>query len=241
VARTVKPHEYQDKRGQILDVAQRLIYSKGYEQLTIQDLLDALKISKGAFYHYFDSKQALLEALIARLGDEGEGLFAGIVRDRQQPTLARLQHFFDAAGRWKTAQKEYLLALMRGWYSDDNALVRLHVQTMMAQRVGPLLAELVAEGAEEGVLTIPFPDQAGTVVLGLLMGMGDAFAGLLLGAMPRPEALARAERLTAAYNDALERVLGAPPGSLHLIDAPTLSAWFVATGDPVGVPVAEKV
>jgi hypothetical protein len=33
--------------------------------------------------------------------------------------------------------------------------------------------------------------------------------------------------VVAAYNDALERVLGAPPGSLNLIDADTLNEWFV--------------
>jgi len=55
---------------EILDVAQRLVNTKGYEQMTIQDLLDELQISKGAFYHYFGSKQALLEAIIERIVDE---------------------------------------------------------------------------------------------------------------------------------------------------------------------------
>jgi AcrR family transcriptional regulator len=240
VARTVKAHEYRDKRGQILDAAQQLIYAKGYEQLTIQDLLDALKISKGAFYHYFDSKQALLEALIERLGDEGERLFASILADKEQSTLVRLQHFFDAAGRWKTTQKEYLLGLLQGWYSDDNALPRLHVKEMMTARIGPLLGALIAQGAQEGVLRTPYPDQTAEVVLGLLATMGDAFALLLLADTPRLEALARAERLTAAYNDALERVLGAPSGSLHLLDAPTLHAWFDATGAIAVTPLVRE-
>ena len=51
MARTVKAHAV--RRNEILDVAQRLIYTKGYEQMTIQDILDGLQISKGAFYHYF--------------------------------------------------------------------------------------------------------------------------------------------------------------------------------------------
>ena len=57
MARTIKgPSE---KRNEILDSARRLVYSKGYEQMTIQDILGELQISKGAFYHYFDSKGAL--------------------------------------------------------------------------------------------------------------------------------------------------------------------------------------
>ena len=54
MARTIKPHEYAEKRNDILDAAQRLVYSKGYERMTIQDILDDVHISSGAFYHYFD-------------------------------------------------------------------------------------------------------------------------------------------------------------------------------------------
>lgn len=51
--RVVKEEEYAVKCNEILDVAQHLVYTKGYQQMSIQDILDELKISKGAFYHYF--------------------------------------------------------------------------------------------------------------------------------------------------------------------------------------------
>ena len=52
--RVVKEEDYAARRNEILDVARQLVYTKGYEQMSIQDILDALKISKGAFYHYFE-------------------------------------------------------------------------------------------------------------------------------------------------------------------------------------------
>lgn len=239
MTRTVKAHEYEKKRGQILDAAQRLIYTRGYAQLTIQDVLDELQISKGAFYHYFDSKQSLLEALALRLAEEVEALCAAIVRATHVPALTRLQQFFDAAGRWKTARRDYLLELLRAWYADDNALVRLHGQALSERRIVPLLAALIADGAREGALSTPFPDEAAAIAQALLTSMGDRFAHLLLSDLPRAEARARAERLVAAHNDALERVLGAPPGSLHLIDPATLQCWF-AEPRAAG-PLAEEV
>ena len=51
MARPVKEHEYRVKRSAILDAARRLVQTKGYEQMAIQDVLDDLQISKGAFYH----------------------------------------------------------------------------------------------------------------------------------------------------------------------------------------------
>lgn len=227
--RTVNEQEYSEKRNEILAVAQRLVYTKGYEQMTIQDLLTELQISKGAFYHYFTSKQDLLEGLIERIQQEGTPIVTAIFTDPQLPTMAKLQRFFDVTGRWKTAQKTYLLALLRVWYHDDNAIVRQKSQLHMTQMMTPLLRDVIIQGCEEGVLTTPFPEQAGSIIFALMISMGEAFARLLLAPEPDRDHMAQAERLAAAYNDALERVLGAPPGSLHVIDAPTLAEWFAVT------------
>ena len=70
--RVVKEEDYAARRNEILDVARKLVYTRGYEQMSIQNILDALKISKGAFYHYFDSKQSLLDGLIERMLDDAE-------------------------------------------------------------------------------------------------------------------------------------------------------------------------
>src|SRR5947199_7382092 len=110
MARVVKEHSV--RRNEILDVAQRLIYARGYEQMTIQDILDDLQISKGAFYHYFDSKQALLEALLDRMQHELEPLLISLGQDPSLPALAKLKHFFALLNRYKTEQKAFFLELL---------------------------------------------------------------------------------------------------------------------------------
>ena len=231
MARSVNEKEYALKRNQILDVTQRLVYTKGYEQMAIQDILGELQISKGAFYHYFDSKPALLEALIERIGQEALQLLNPIVQDAQLPTLEKLQRFFDTAVRWKTARKTFMLELLHVWYADHNAIVRQKMLAMWSKHTLPLLTVIFHQGIREGVLNISFPDQIGVVLLSLIQGIGDAFAELLLAREPRGDEMQRAERLIAAYNDALERVLGAPAGSVHLMDAESLKEWFVAPND----------
>ncbi len=72
MVRIVKEHEYTAKRNVILDAAQRAVATTGYERMAIADLLGELRISSGAFYHYFDSKPALLFALVERMGDQVE-------------------------------------------------------------------------------------------------------------------------------------------------------------------------
>jgi AcrR family transcriptional regulator len=236
--RTVNEKEHALKRNQILDATQRLIYTKGYELMAIQDILDELKISKGAFYHYFDSKPALLEALIERIGQEALQLLTPIVQDEHLGALEKLQRYFDTAVQWKTAQKTFMIELLRVWYADHNAIVRQKMLAMWSKHALPLLTEIFHQGIREGVLNIPFPDQVGAILLSLIQGIGDAFAELLLARKPQGDALQRAERLIAAYNNALERMLGAPAGSLHLMDAESLKEWFVAPGDDLAADVS---
>jgi len=231
MARVVKEQERAVKRKEIIDVAQRLVYTKGYDQMSIQDILDELQISKGAFYHYFDSKGDLLEALIDRMRQEMEPIVLPIIDDPDLPTFDKLHRLFDAAARWKTARKEYLLSLLRIWYADENAIVRQKATANVFKWFAPLLAGVVRQGAQEGVLATAFPDQAAEIILALLQSLGDTFKDLLFGSEPQAEQMQRAAAVVAAYNDAMERVLGAPAGSLNLIDAETLNAWFVAADE----------
>ena len=229
MARIVKEHAV--RRKEILDVAQRLVYTKGYEQMTIQDILDDLQISKGAFYHYFDSKQALLEALVERIREEVEQLLIPIVHDPHLPALEKLRRFFPMLARWKTARKTFLLALMHVLYADDNAIFRQKLRTIALKRVTPLLTAIIRQGIQEGVLTTSYPDQVGEVIVSLVLDLGDNLAWLLLSWEPKPDESLRIESTVAAYTDALERVLGAPTGSLPLVETETLKEWFVSPRD----------
>ncbi len=230
MARVVKHEEHAVKRNEILDAAQRLVYSKGYEQMSIQDILNELKISKGAFYHYYASKQSLLEALIDRMVDEASPVIVPIVQDPQLPALEKLHRFFDTSARWKTARKDYLLLLMRVWYTDDNLLIRHKTLTGAVKRFVPMLADIIRQGVSEGVMAVTFPDQIADMAFALLIAMGEKYIELLES--HPPNALQCARDLVRAYNDALERMLGAASGSIKLVDDAILQDWF-ETVDPV--------
>ena len=52
----------QQSRMRIIDAAEKLFAEKGYVATSVQDILDMLHISKGGFYHYFDTKIMVLSA-----------------------------------------------------------------------------------------------------------------------------------------------------------------------------------
>ena len=229
MARIVKEHAV--RRDEILDVAQRLVSTKGYEQMAIQDILNELQIARGTLYYYFDSKQALLEALIERMQGKMEQLVLPLVYDPELSALDKLQRFFAMINQQNSAQKSFALAFMRVWYTDNNAIVRQKMHTTRVKRVTPWLTTIISQGVQEGSLTTAYPDQMGRVILSLLDDLVDTLAGLLLSDDPKQHDLSQAECIVAATTCAITLLLGLSSDALQLADTDALKVWFVEAQD----------
>jgi AcrR family transcriptional regulator len=240
MARSMKEEAFSARRNEILDAARRLVYSKGYEQMTIQDILDDLHISKGAFYHYFDSKGAVLNALIERMvAEEVLPLVIPIVQAPNLSAIEKLERYFETSFRWKTDQMDFMLALLRVWLADENAIVRQKMFTSSVKQVTPSLAEIIRQGVQEGVFTTAYPDQVSHAIIYIIQGLGDMITDLLISneAHRDPQRIeSTVMAYTRALDDAIERVLGAPKGSLSLIDPASLKEWFVPSGEAISSP-----
>jgi len=224
MARIVK--EYSVRRDEILDAAQKLIYSKGYEQMTVQDILESVQIAKGTFYHYFDSKQTLLEAMIDHIMEQMETIVIPIIEDANLPALEKLQQFATTLDRWKATQKSLLLAVLRVWYRDDNSLVREKMRLIGTRRFVPLVARIIQQGTDEGSMHTAYPNETAEIFFSMLQALEGSIGLLLISTESAQEILQRAERIATAFNSALERILGVPVGSLTIVDPKTFQAWF---------------
>jgi AcrR family transcriptional regulator len=219
------------RRNEILESAGRLIYTKGYEQMTIQDILDDLNIAKGTLYHYFRSKQDLLDGFIERIGQVSKSQFLPILEHPELSAVQKLQGFFDTLDQLRASQRKGVIKMMRVWYTDENAIVRQKVAGAVIKQRAPLLDEIALQGIREGVFTVTHPELAGEVILSLLEGMGNKHASLLIALDQECDQERCIEEIIsthAAYMEAVERVLGAPPCSLHRIDASAVEVWIKA-------------
>jgi AcrR family transcriptional regulator len=223
--------EYAVRRDEILDAAQQLIYTKGFEKLTIRDILDELQISNGAFYHYFASKSLLLEAIIERGQDDLDKHFRVIVDDPDLSALEKFRRFFAALDRARIDLQPVIAGLMRVWFADENAIVREKTDEVFVQRRAPLLNAIVRQGVQEGVFTTPYPDQAGQIILSITRGMGNVVLKLVLAFEQDRDQLHYIDDIVAANAasaEAIERLLGA---TSHCMDRPTagdVKAWLAA-------------
>ncbi len=223
MARLFKAEEYNARREEILDKGLSLVYDKGYEQMTIQDILDGLGISRGAFYHYFDSKQALLEALIERMGSQAEQPLQLIVLDQHLTALQKFSRFFEISGGLKSRPKELAISLMNLWHSDESALVRQKMIQYARQHTPGLLEPVILQGIREKVFTAPFPEETSFIITSIALSLADAILELRLA--PGPAPLPKLARLLEAYAGSVERILGAAAGSLKFSTAQDFKEW----------------
>lgn len=214
------------RRDAFLDVAQRLIQTKGYEAMSIQDLLDQLEASKGAFYHYFGSKQELLEAVVERFADGAMASLAPILSDATLPALKKLERFFAGIASLKAEQKDLMLAIIEVWNSDGNAIVREKVRRLSERIMVPLLSAVVTQGVDEGTLQVDSPDEMAKVLASLMLGFQQQATDLFIARQTGAITFEVVQRAVAANTEAFERILGVPKGSITLTDEPTLRFWF---------------
>ena len=68
-------------RGRIIEAAWQLFYRQGYDDTTVEEIIEASQTSRGSFYHYFEGKDALLSSVSYLFDQKYEELMDGIDPD----------------------------------------------------------------------------------------------------------------------------------------------------------------
>jgi AcrR family transcriptional regulator len=215
-----------ERRSELIACAQRLFCSKGYESTSVGDIVGEVGVAKGTFYYYFESKLAILEAMVDDMIGQSVGLLHGIVSDQTLPVLEKWAQAFEVAADWKTERKAEMLAILYMMQKDENIILQYKVRTQTVRMLSPEFAKIIAQGVEEGVFETECVEDSAEIALSIMQTLYDAFVGTLLNAGDYDNPAALARRKISSAETAIERVLGAPEGSLSFIDEQTFAAWF---------------
>jgi TetR/AcrR family transcriptional regulator, transcriptional repressor for nem operon len=82
-------------RQKLLDAALSLIRTRGYEATTVEDLCAAAGVTKGAFFHHFDSKESLAVAAAEYWSETTGAFFAAAPYHRHADPLQRVLGYID--------------------------------------------------------------------------------------------------------------------------------------------------
>ena len=203
------------RRADILQVAEEMFYLKGYEKTTVNDIIEALSLSKGGFYHHFDSKEALLQAICDRKAEESYEAALEAVRNCPGTWADRFNAMFDQYGMWKQGNADFMGLLIRIAYREENLVMRDKLKRRTMELMLPLVNEIIRGGVDAGEFVTPYPDSTAELVLQLGNSFSDAIASLLLVDHGTPNTAGILRNLEL-YRYAVEQVIGAPYGSIVL-------------------------
>ena len=146
----------------ILDTAAALFFQKGYDKTTLQDIIDATKLSKGAIYHHFASKEAILIAVVDRMGDFNSAVLAEI-RDRKGLTGAeKLRELFRTS---MTLSFQGKILHMLPFLIENPKFMALQMQSILGEAAPDYILPILKEGIADGSIRADYPEQLAEVLL----------------------------------------------------------------------------
>lgn len=147
---------------QILLVSTELFREKGYEKTSIQDIISALGMSKGAIYHHFKSKEEILFAVMEQQFSYAEQMLNELIHKTQaanaKEKLVKIlehvvadpkAHSLDSILSEQIKNPQFVLTGIRNGVNKD----------------APYIAKIMLEGKEDGSITTDYPTECAEIFM----------------------------------------------------------------------------
>jgi AcrR family transcriptional regulator len=193
-----------DRRASIIEAARDLFQTKEYDKATMKDVMDALDIAKGTIYHYFPSKEALLEAVIEDIVDENMSHMESIVQAASGNALEKMEQLVSAGDI--SAENEDLLDKL---HQPGNSAMHSLILASAITKQAKLYEQLIKQGCREGLFDVENPLECAELFLAGIQFLTDR--GIY------PWSSEDIQRRAKAFPKIIERLLSAPPGSFDFM------------------------
>lgn len=160
-----------DTRNIILHHSLDLFSSNGYDATSVAEICHRAKVSKGAFYHHFPSKQDLFLALMTSWLDEVDGMFQS-ASDLADNVPEAFENMAQISGQLFEALKGGFPILLEFWTQASRQPVIWEQAVAPYRRYLDFFASIIKAGVEEGTLTETLdPELTARIVMAVAMGL----------------------------------------------------------------------
>ena len=191
-----------NRRAEIIDAAERRFASQGYLQTSVSEIIGDAGIAKGTFYHYFQSKESVMYAVIDKNITLLKTQVESYMAESAQPPLAQ---FTMILGGGFAPRRPETTAISTELEQDGNELMHMRAIDATINALIPPLADLLGRATANGDIDCPNPNIAAAAILVLSAQLLDR--DLLGWVKTRDIATIR------NFGGVAERVIGAPTGT----------------------------
>ena len=140
----------------ILDTAERLFVEKGYDRTSLQDIIGGTRLSKGAIYHHFISKEAIFFSVCDRIGQHNGEILRQIRDDKALSGLEKLKKIFKASLQ---PERQAKMFSMMPYLLDNAKFLASEMQSIFMEVAPEFIEPILREGIADGSIQTDHPKE----------------------------------------------------------------------------------
>lgn len=205
-----------DIKQALLDTATELFYEQGYDNTSVNAIIGKVGVSKGAFYHYFKSKADVLEAVANRHIESEMKITREAAQDSCLNAVEKISMIINNVLVHKALNREEHRKLSGMLEHEGNIKFLRKIAENKIKMLHLPYRTIIEQGIREGSFTVSYPEEAAEQIIHMLITLNSTVTRLSSGIEENPGNVEIIRRKIEAYREAVERILGAPKGSVSL-------------------------
>ena len=185
------------RKKMLLKIAYDMFLTNGYENTSVDEIIEKAQIAKGTYYYYFQSKEQMLEEVIDMMIDNETEMAEQIIKT----DISVPQKIVGILTSMKPTEEEQ--PIKNTLFQEENVLMHHKVRKKLIDTLTPLLSEVIKEGVNEGIFKCDnIPER---VKMLLIISDGTFNEGTF------------SQRDISVFIDMTEKLLGAENGTMNFI------------------------
>ena len=154
-------HDPSEKtKSEILQTATRLFQEKGWANVNIEDVVKEVGVTRGAFYHYFKSREELIMAVVDKMFID-DNPFTAVSKKTELNALEKLRLMVQLSLDNNLSD---IAMAKEVWKALDNPVIFKSEFFSQINTVAPFIEKLLIEGNEDGSMSVQYPKQAAQII-----------------------------------------------------------------------------
>lgn len=202
MARTAKEPEI--RKNELLDVAEELFRQKGYDAVSVSEIVRKVGVSQGTFYYHFTSKEDMVEALADRFIHTITAIVDDIIEDPSNDLLKKIEAIIHRIINYNV-EKGYLIQLV---HREKNAILHQKLTVKSFLIFAPKVQKLLDIGVASGFFSISYTRETAEMLVLMVAYLQEMDVFIT-------DKNKFTIKLKAIAN-MMERMLGIKQGSIHI-------------------------
>ena len=161
------------RKQEILEAALSLFERIGYENTTVQNILDEVGIGKGTFYHHFSSREEVLDNIVDENIESVQRILEAVAEDTSLTAIEKLRKLIVSVQNYRNRNTARRFALIRILMREENHTLAYKYTERVVEQTLDLYTKVIAQGNEESIFDAPYPRKTAEMII----RMGNHFRG----------------------------------------------------------------